>query len=70
MFTREVMLREHLRHNCYPPIPWAYRCAMEAIVACKKGEPEREITTPKGAMLPAHEIVEQLHLEVFSDQDE
>ena len=69
MFSREVMLREHLMHNFVPPCPDAYECAIEAIDACNQDESERMIDTPGGNKLAAFEIVDQLRLDFFIGDD-
>ena len=64
-----VMLREHLSHNFVPPIGDAYDCAKQAIEAVNEGKYTKKIETPSGQNMPAGEIIEELHLDFFIDDE-
>jgi hypothetical protein len=69
-FDRDTMLLHHLTHNHYPPVPQAFKCAVEALDAFENDEADRLITVPSGKRLEAREVVEQLHLDWFLSSDD
>lgn len=64
-----VMLHEHLNHNFVPAIPAAFDCAIEAIEAVNDGDYCKEIVTPSGNKMLATDIIEELHLDYFIDDE-
>ena len=69
MIDDVIQLHNHLTHNFYPPIPHAAKCAKEAIDAVNAGEHDKEIETPSGRKMLACEVIEELHLDYFIDQE-
>jgi hypothetical protein len=61
----EVVLRDHLRHNIYPPVPDMEDVAREAIDFVDCGEGDQYVRLPNGAGVPASEVVDGLHLLPF-----
>jgi hypothetical protein len=64
-------LQWHLQHNHFPPIHSIFvETAKEAIDLANQGEWEIDVTLPNRKILTVSEIVEQLHLETFLEQEE
>lgn len=65
-FLFEVVLREHLANNHFPPISSIYvPSALEAIEKADSGDRESMIELPNGISLPVSQIIEELHLTDF-----
>ena len=65
-FLFEVVLREHLAHNLYPPIDSVFvPSALEAISLAEGEDWDSVIELPNGVSLPVRQIIEELHLENF-----
>lgn len=65
-FLFEVVVREHLAHNHFPPINAVFvPSALEAIEKADSGDRESPIKLPNGISLPVGQIIEELHLENF-----
>ncbi len=65
-FLFEVVLREHLAHNHFPPISSIFvPSALEAIEKADSGDTESLIELLNGLSLPVSQIIEELHLEDF-----
>jgi len=70
-FLFEVVLREHLTNNHYPPIdPVFIPSALEAISRAEEGDWDSDIDLPNGRTLPVSRIIEELHLESFLETGE
>jgi len=64
-------LRWHLQFNHYPPIDEAFvATAKRAIELGNAGQWDREIETPRGDVKTARQIVEDLRLQEFIDDEE
>ena len=71
MFTRDTMMRNHLRSNFFPPVDVTFtQSALDAVDRCNAGEPDHVIAMPNGVELSAAEIVRGLHLDQMLDEDE
>lgn len=65
-FLFEVVLREHLANNHFPPVSSIFvPSALEAIEKADSGDRESLIKLPNGISLPVSQIIEELHLEDF-----
>lgn len=65
-FLFEVVLREHLAHNHFPPVSSIFvSSALEAIEKADSEDWESMIELPNGISLPVSQIIEELHLEDF-----
>lgn len=65
-----VALHNHLQYNFIPPIPHAAEAARKAIDAVNAGDWDMQIETPSGNMMGAAEIVEELRLDYFIDEEQ
>jgi hypothetical protein len=63
----DVALRDHLQHDLYPPVGGLLvGMAHAALDAYAEGDTERLLLHPTtGYRMPAHEVVDRLHLEAF-----
>ena len=71
MIDLRTSLYYHLQSNHYPPVHVIFiDAAIEAINFVNDGYPNNEIALPNGISKAAWEIVEELHLEFYLDNDE
>lgn len=65
-FLFEIVVREHLRTNHFPPIdPVFLDSALEAIRRTDSEDWDSMITLPNGISLSVSQIIEELHLKDF-----
>lgn len=65
-FLYEVVLREHLAYNHFPPIDGVFiGSAMGAISRAEEDDWDSLIDLPNGVTLTVRQIIEELHLEDF-----
>lgn len=68
--TVRESLAIHLTHNFYPPIHTTFVIsAEEAISEARKGNWEKEITLPNKKVLTVDQIISELRLEQYLEED-